>query len=75
MLNHIAGDWGMGVITEFRQGAPYGVIEQTNTSNTFSHAQRPNLIRDPALDADRPRSEFLGVCRSEIFLNAQSAAS
>jgi len=43
-LNAIAGGWGLGVIAEFRDGAPFGVVENTNRSNTFSHAQRPNLL-------------------------------
>ncbi len=48
-LNHIAGGWGLGAIAEFRSGAPYGVIELTNLSNTFSAAQRPNLLHRPEI--------------------------
>lgn len=47
MLNTIVGGWGMGIITEFRTGAPYVVIENTNRSNTFSASQRPNILGDP----------------------------
>ncbi len=43
-LNALAGGWGIGVIAEFRDGAPFGVVENTNRSNTFSHAQRPNIL-------------------------------
>ncbi len=57
VLNGIAGDWGLGIITELRTGSPYGVLEQTNRTNTFSNGQRPNLLRDPSLPSDRPRSE------------------
>lgn len=46
-LNAIAGGWGIGVITEFRTGAPYVVIENQNLSNTFSAGQRPNILGDP----------------------------
>jgi len=60
VLNHVAGGWGLGLITEFRGGAPYGAIEQTNVTNTFSAAQRPNLVRDPKLTGERPRAEMLG---------------
>ena len=59
VLDHIAGGWGVGAITEFRSGPPYGVLEQTNLTNTFSHAQRPNLIRDPKIPGDRSRGDML----------------
>ncbi len=46
-LDAIAGGWGLGVITEFRTGSPFVVIENRNTSNTFSASQRPNILGDP----------------------------
>lgn len=58
-LNGIFGGWGVGVIAEFRSGPPYGAIEQTNTTNTFSNSQRPNLTCNPALDAGRSRGELV----------------
>ena len=58
-LNQIAGGWGLGFIAELRVGPTYGANEQTNLTNTFSHAQRPNLVRDPTLDSNRPRAESL----------------
>jgi len=58
-LNAVAGDWGVGVIVELRSGPPWGAIEQTNLSNTYSAAQRPNLLRDPFIRGDRPRAERL----------------
>ncbi len=42
-LNAIAGGWGVGLISEIRSGAPFTVQENTNRSNTFSNAQRPNI--------------------------------
>ncbi|MEZ5403396.1 MAG: TonB-dependent receptor [Bryobacteraceae bacterium] len=57
VLNHVIGGWTVGGILEARSGAPYGVVEQTNRLNTFSDSQRPNLIRDPNLDAGRSRGE------------------
>jgi len=57
VLNHVAGGWTIGGILETRTGAPYGVVESTNRLNTFSPSQRPNLLRDPKLPSDRPRSE------------------
>ena len=55
----IVGGWGLGVIAELRSGTPYGVIEQTNRTNTFSSAQRPNLLRDPTISGDRSRAAML----------------
>lgn len=57
ILNHVIGGWTTGGILEVRSGAPYGVVEQTNRLNTFSDAQRPNLLRDPNLDPGRSRAE------------------
>src|SRR5690606_20372178 len=47
VLDAFLGGGGVGVITELRTGSPYAVIENTNTSNTFSDTQRPNILRDP----------------------------
>ena len=58
-LNAIAGDWGLGVIAEMRAGSPWGVVEQTDHSNTFAQAQRPNLLRDPTIHGDRSRAAML----------------
>ncbi len=57
VLNAIAGNWGLDLIAEFRAGPPFGIVEQTNRSNTFSHVQRPNLLGNPTLPSDRLRSE------------------
>ncbi len=43
-LDALIGGWGIGMIAEFRTGVPFGVIENTNRSNTFAHVQRPNLL-------------------------------
>lgn len=59
LLNGIAGGWGFSVIVDLRDGAPWGVIEQTNTSNTFSASQRPNLLRNPVLPAGRSRADTI----------------
>ena len=57
--NAVAGGWGVSLIAELRSGPPWGAIEQTNLSNTFSTAQRPNLLRDPKIDGERLRGEML----------------
>ena len=59
-LNALAGGWGIGIIAEFRNGIPYGVVENTNRSNTFAHGQRPHLLGQP---------ERLGNWRSNIKAN------
>jgi hypothetical protein len=59
VLGHIAGGWSLAFIGEFRDGPVYGVSELTNRSNTFSNSQRPNLLRNPALDTGRPRGALL----------------
>jgi hypothetical protein len=61
VLDHVVGGWGVGSIFETRAGAPYGVIEQTNTSNTFAGGQRPNLIRSPVLSGGRSRADMLNA--------------
>lgn len=43
-LNALAGGWGIGLIAEFRNGSPFGVVENTNRSNAFAHSQRPNIL-------------------------------
>jgi hypothetical protein len=56
ILDNILGGWSVGLIAEVREGTPFGVNEQTNVSNTFSPAQRSNIIGDPYLPTDRDRS-------------------
>ncbi|MCC6863167.1 MAG: hypothetical protein IT158_31615, partial [Bryobacterales bacterium] len=53
------GGWGIGAIVEFRDGAPYGVISQTNVTNTFANDQRPNLIADPVRNDWSSRRELI----------------
>ena len=59
VVQGIVGGWSLGVIAEFRTGSPYGIIEQTNRSNTFSHGQRPNVLGDHALSGSRSKGERL----------------
>jgi hypothetical protein len=59
VLNGVAGGWSVGLIAELRTGASWGAIEQTNLTNTFSAANRPNLSCDPAIGAGRPRAAYL----------------
>ena len=67
VLNAIAGGWGVSVIAEFRDGLPYGVTEQTNTTNTFSTAQRSNI------SAIRPfRMPRWPTCSTSISIRRRS---
>jgi hypothetical protein len=59
VANAIVGGWAIGAVAEFRSGAPWGVIEQTNTTNTYSAAQRPNVSCDPNIDGSRSRDQYL----------------
>lgn len=61
VANAVIGGWSLGLITELRGGAPWGAIEQTNLTNTFSSSNRPNLRCDPTLDAGRPRADVLAA--------------
>ena len=57
VLNAIAGGWGFSVIADLHSGPPWGESELTNTSNTFSAAQRSNLLRNPNVLTDRSRAD------------------
>ncbi len=59
VANAIVGGWAIGAVAEFRTGAPWGSIELTNTTNTFSASQRPNLSCSPILESGRSRNEFI----------------
>lgn len=59
VVQGIVGGWSLGVIAEFRTGSPYGIIEQTNRSNAFSHGQRPNVLGDHTLSGSRSKGERL----------------
>ncbi|MDX1980767.1 MAG: TonB-dependent receptor [Bryobacteraceae bacterium] len=60
VLDAVAGGWTLGLIAELHTGAPWGAIEQTNLTNTFSGSPRPNLTCNPAIDGGRSRAEYLG---------------
>ncbi len=55
----LVGGWTLGFIAELRTGSPWGAIEQTNATNTFSGSPRPNLTCDPVVESSRPRQEYL----------------
>jgi hypothetical protein len=51
--------WTIGYIGEFRTGPPIGVNEQVNQTNSFSPANRPNVVGDPKITGSRPRAQQL----------------
>ncbi len=57
--NAVIGGWIIGYIGELRTGPPIGVNEQTNRTNAFSPANRTNVVGNPTITGDRPRSEQL----------------
>jgi hypothetical protein len=57
VANAVLGGWTLGYIGEIRTGPPLGVIEQTNRTNSFSPANRPNVVGDPKITGGRSRAE------------------
>jgi len=55
VLNGVAGGWSLGYILEMRTGAPYGMVEQTNRTNAFAEAQRPNVVGVARIEGGRSR--------------------
>ena len=55
VVRGIVGGWSLGYISELRSGAPIGVVEQTNNTNSFSAGVRPNVVGDPNLPGGRSR--------------------
>ena len=56
-VNAVLGGWTLGYIGEVRTGPPIGVNEQTNRTNSFSPANRSNVIANPTIDGSRSRSD------------------
>lgn len=57
VLDAVIGGWSLGYILEMRSGSPYGVLEQTNRTNAFSEAQRPNVVGEAEISGSRSRAE------------------
>ncbi len=60
-LGPIVNGWSVGYVAELRTGFPYGVTELTNTTNSFSESQRPNIVGNPALPSNRPKADQLAA--------------
>jgi hypothetical protein len=57
VANGVLGGWTIGYIGEIRTGPPLGVIEQTNQTNAFSPANRPNVVGNPTISGSRSRAD------------------
>lgn len=69
-FNSVIGGWSTGLIGEVHSGTPLSPIELTNNTGSFSDGVRPNVVGNPILSTDRPRSARL----SEWFNTAAFAS-
>jgi hypothetical protein len=70
LLNTAVGGWSVGYIAVVQSGQPYGVVELTNTTNSFSPSLRPNVVGNPVISGSRSKAAQLG----EWFNTAAFAA-
>ncbi len=59
ILNEVIGGWSTGYVAVLQTGQPYGVVELTNTTNSFSPALRPNVVGKAALPTGRSKQAEL----------------
>jgi len=50
-LDFVAGGWSIGAIAELRTGTALSPVMLTNTTNSFSDAERPNVVGNPNLSS------------------------
>jgi hypothetical protein len=50
-LDLLAGGWSAGSILELRTGTPLSPVMLTNTTNSFSDGERPNVVGNPNLSS------------------------
>ncbi|MCU1328607.1 MAG: TonB-dependent receptor, plug, partial [Bryobacterales bacterium] len=50
-LDFVAGGWSIGAVSELATGTALSPAMLTNTSNSFSDGQRPNVAGDPYLES------------------------
>jgi hypothetical protein len=53
LAGRILGGWNIGAIVTLQDGSPNGMLTQNNSTNSFSGAQRADILRDPALPKDQ----------------------
>jgi hypothetical protein len=50
-LDLVVGGWSIGTILELRTGTPLSPVMLTNTTNSFSDGERPNVVGNPNLSS------------------------
>lgn len=59
LLRHVAGGWQAGAMWRLTSGAPFTVVSGRDNSLTGIGFDRPDVLRDPELSTDRPRSDLI----------------
>jgi len=60
-IRYIAGGWSVAAIGSFRSGTPLGITNGADVNLDGQNNDRPDLVGDPRLDADRPRNEVVAM--------------
>jgi hypothetical protein len=58
ILNQIVGGWSIGAIVEFHTGTPLSPFMLTNTTNSYSDGERPNVVGNPNTGAQTIKEWF-----------------
>jgi hypothetical protein len=61
VVRHILNHWSVSAIAMLRSGAPFTVTTGQDTNVDGNNNDRANLVGDPHLDPNRPRSEVTGA--------------
>ena len=61
VADEFLGGWQLTTIVTAQDGQPVDVEQSTNTSNTYSLLQRPNLVGDPILHNGRSVTRFFNT--------------
>jgi hypothetical protein len=69
-LDFVAGGWSVGSVATARTGTPLSPVVANNTTNSFSDGERPNVVGNWQLAANRTTSQQI----SEWFNTAAFAA-
>ncbi len=60
-VDALVGEWEISGLATAQNGQPVDVEQATNTSNTYSLLQRPNLTGDPIFHANRTVQRFFNT--------------
>lgn len=59
ITENVIGGWSATTALSLHSGLPWGVTELTNTSNTYSSAQRPNITCNPSFSSFSSKASML----------------